>query len=107
MRTLPDYLRKGMKLILVGCNPGESSARAGHYYAGRSNHFWPVMYDSGVIPEPLEYAEDKRLVEFGIGLTDPGLIESGAGANGVGRFAGFCGGFFEGSADGFGGFGGA
>jgi len=70
MRTLPDYLRKGMKLILVGCNPGESSARAGHYYAGRGNHFWPIMFDSGVIPEPLEYAEDKRLVEFGIGLTD-------------------------------------
>jgi mismatch-specific thymine-DNA glycosylase len=70
MRTLPDYLRKGMKLILVGINPGERSARAGHYYAGRGNQFWPMLYDSGVIPEPLGYEDDRRLVEFGIGVTD-------------------------------------
>ena len=70
MRTLPDYLRRGMKLLVVGCNPGERSARVGHYYAGRGNHFWPLLYDSGVLPEPLEYRDDKRVIEFGIGLTD-------------------------------------
>lgn len=70
MRTLPDYLRKGMKMILVGANPGDRSARVGHYYAGRANQFWPILYDSGVIPEPLSYEDDRRLVEFGIGLTD-------------------------------------
>jgi mismatch-specific thymine-DNA glycosylase len=70
MRTLPDYLRKGMKMILVGCNPGDRSARVGHYYAGRGNQFWPMMYESGVIPEPLEYQDDRRVVEFGIGMTD-------------------------------------
>lgn len=70
MRTLPDYLRKGMKLVVVGFNPGENSARIGHYYAGRGNIFWPILYNSGVVPEPLEYTDDKRLIEFGIGLTD-------------------------------------
>jgi mismatch-specific thymine-DNA glycosylase len=70
MRTLPDYLRKSMKLILVGCNPGERSARVGHYYAGRGNQFWPLLYESGVVPELLSYNDDKRLVEFGVGLTD-------------------------------------
>jgi TDG/mug DNA glycosylase family protein len=70
MRTLPDYLRKGMKMILVGMNPGDRSARVGHYYAGRENPFWPMLYDSGVIPEPLGYQDDRRLVEFGIGMTD-------------------------------------
>jgi mismatch-specific thymine-DNA glycosylase len=70
MRTLPDYLRHGMKLILVGCNPGERSARVGHYYAGRNNQFWPLLYESGVIPELLSYQDDRRLIEFGIGLTD-------------------------------------
>lgn len=70
MRTLPDFLRRGMKLIIVGCNPGEQSVRVGHYYAGRENEFWPLLYESGVIPEPLEYRDDKRLIEFGIGLTD-------------------------------------
>src|ERR1700679_1923336 len=70
MRTLPDYLRKGMKMILIGANPGDRSARVGHYYAGRGNQFWPVMYESGVIPEPLGYEDDRRLLEFGIGMTD-------------------------------------
>jgi mismatch-specific thymine-DNA glycosylase len=70
MRTLPDYLRKGMKMILVGSNPGDRSARVGHYYAGRGNQFWPIMYESGVIPEPVGYEDDRRVVEFGIGLTD-------------------------------------
>jgi double-stranded uracil-DNA glycosylase len=70
MRTLPDYLRRGMKLVLVGCNPGERSARVGHYYAGRGNQFWPLMYEAGVIPEPIGYEDDRRIIEFGIGLTD-------------------------------------
>src|SRR5271154_2187664 len=70
MRTLPDYLRKGMKMILVGSNPGDRSARVGHYYAGRANQFWPILYESGVIPEPLSYEDDRRLIEFGIGMTD-------------------------------------
>lgn len=70
MRTLPDYLRKGMKLIMVGSNPGDRSARVGHYYAGRGNEFWPIMYESGVIPEPIGYEDDRRVVEFGIGMTD-------------------------------------
>jgi mismatch-specific thymine-DNA glycosylase len=70
MKTLPDYLRKGMKLVIVGCNPSESSVRAGHYYAGRGNLFWPTLYDTGVVPEPFDYPDDRRVIEFGIGLTD-------------------------------------
>jgi TDG/mug DNA glycosylase family protein len=70
MRTLPDHLRKGMKLVIVACNPTESSVRVGHYYAGRDNPFWPIMYESGLMPEPFDYHDDKRVIEFGIGLTD-------------------------------------
>jgi TDG/mug DNA glycosylase family protein len=56
--------------VIVGCNPSESSVRVGHYYSGRNNLFWPVLHKSGVIPEPLEYKDDRRIIEFGIGLTD-------------------------------------
>jgi TDG/mug DNA glycosylase family protein len=70
MRTLPDYLRHRMKLVVVGFNPGEHSARVGHYYAGPANQFWPLLYDSGILPERLEYRDDKRVIEFGVGLTD-------------------------------------
>jgi TDG/mug DNA glycosylase family protein len=70
MRTLPDHIRRGLKLLIVGFNPGENSARAGHYYAGRNNLFWPLLYEGGITPEQLEYSEDRRVLEFGIGLTD-------------------------------------
>ena len=70
MRTLPDYLRRGMKLILIGCNPADRAARVGHYYAGRDNPFWPLLYESGVIPEPIDHKNDKRLIEFGVCITD-------------------------------------
>jgi TDG/mug DNA glycosylase family protein len=59
-----------MKLVMVGCNPGDRSARVGHYYAGRNNAFWPLLYESGVLPEELSCNEDKRCIEFGMGLTD-------------------------------------
>jgi double-stranded uracil-DNA glycosylase len=70
MRTLPDHLRKGMKLVIVGCNPTDSSVRVGHYYAGRDNPFWEILFASSVVPEPFGYHDDKRVIEFGIGLTD-------------------------------------
>jgi mismatch-specific thymine-DNA glycosylase len=70
MRTLPDYLRNGLRVIFVGCNPGERSVRLGHYYAGRGNQFWPLLYGAGIIPEPIDYQDDRRLLEFGVGLTD-------------------------------------
>ncbi|MGE3539198.1 MAG: mismatch-specific DNA-glycosylase [Candidatus Tectimicrobiota bacterium] len=67
---LPDYLRPGLRLVFVGFNPSLRSAALGHYYAGRGNLFWPLLYESGLLPEPLSYAEDHRVLEFGIGLTD-------------------------------------
>ena len=59
-----------MRLVIVGCNPGDRSARVGHYYAGRGNEFWPLLYESGVLPELLDHRDDKRVIEFGVGLTD-------------------------------------
>ena len=70
MRSLPDYLQPGLDLVVVGFNPGERSAIVGHYYAGRGNLFWPLLYEAGLLPEALTYADDARILEFGIGLTD-------------------------------------
>ena len=67
---LPDYLRPGLRLVFVGFNPGERSARVGHYYAGRGNQFWNFLYESGLTPIRLTPEEDHRVLEFGIGLTD-------------------------------------
>lgn len=69
-RELPDYLRPGLSVVFVGFNPGERSARIGHYYAGRGNQFWPLLFESGLIPCRLGPEDDHRILEFGIGMTD-------------------------------------
>jgi mismatch-specific thymine-DNA glycosylase len=69
-RDLPDYLRAGLKVVFVGINPGERSARIGHYYAGRGNQFWPLLFESGLVPQPLNPEDDRRVLEYGIGMTD-------------------------------------
>ncbi|HET7215847.1 MAG TPA: mismatch-specific DNA-glycosylase [Terriglobia bacterium] len=67
---LPDYLRPGLRLVFVGFNPGERSARVGHYYAGRGNQFWNFLYESALTPVLLRPEDDHRILEFGFGLTD-------------------------------------
>lgn len=67
---LPDYLRPGLRVVFVGFNPGERSARIGHYYAGRGNQFWNFLFESGLVPVRLTPEDDHRLLGFGIGLTD-------------------------------------
>jgi TDG/mug DNA glycosylase family protein len=67
---LPDYLRPGLDLVFVGINPGLKSAERGHHYAGPGNHFWPLLYESGLVDEELVWADDARVLEWGIGLTN-------------------------------------
>jgi mismatch-specific thymine-DNA glycosylase len=69
-QDVPDYLRPGLKLVVVGINPGRRSGATGHHYAYPGNHFWPLLYLSGLLPEPLTYLEDHRAIEFDIGLTN-------------------------------------
>jgi len=54
----------------VGINPGIRSATVGHHFAGASNRFWKLLFDSGLIDEPLTYREDWRLPEWRLGLTN-------------------------------------
>jgi TDG/mug DNA glycosylase family protein len=67
---LPDYLRPGLDLVFVGINPGRHSAREGHHYAGPGNHFWPLLYESGLVPAQLTFKDDARVLDCGIGLTN-------------------------------------
>lgn len=68
--TLPDYLREGLDIVFVGLNPGLYSAQVGHYFAYKHNRFWLALSASGLVPEPVGPEDDKRLPEWGIGLTD-------------------------------------
>jgi len=68
--TLPDLPAPGRDLVFVGLNPGIYSAERGHYFARPSNMLWRCLNASGLVPEPLGPADDARLPDFGIGLTD-------------------------------------
>ena len=70
LQDVPDHLAPGLKLVIVGINPGVRSGATGHHYAYPGNHFWPLLYESGLLPERLTYETDYRALEFGIGLTN-------------------------------------
>ncbi|SRR5579884_188112 len=70
MPSLPDILEADLKIVFIGINPGTYSAQVGHYYARSTNLFWPMLYESGLIPLRLTPEDDWKLVRFGIGLTD-------------------------------------
>ena len=67
---LPDYLGPGLKVLLVGINPGLRSAKVGHHFAGLGNYFWKLLHDSGITPRRFSYEEDALLLDFGVGLTN-------------------------------------
>lgn len=69
-RTLPFIIAPGPRVLFVGINPGLRSAAVGHHFAGASNRFWKLLFDSGLVPEPLTWRDDGRLPEWGYGLTN-------------------------------------
>jgi len=70
LRALPDYLAPGLDIVFVGINPGERSARIGHYYGNPRNPFWRLLHEAGLTPRRLRPEEDHLLPAFGIGITD-------------------------------------
>jgi len=59
-----------VRVLFVGINPGIRSALTGHHFAGFSNRFWKLLYESRLVPEPLTCEHDDRLPEFGFGITN-------------------------------------
>ena len=70
LRGLPDYIEPGVRVLFVGINPGLRSAQTGHHFAGYGNRFWKLLYDSKLVSEQLTYADDARLLEWNLGLTN-------------------------------------
>jgi TDG/mug DNA glycosylase family protein len=77
-QTLPDLLRERLDVVFVGINPSLYSAAQGHYFARRTNRFWPAFTRSALsrkaraalslaalLPE-----HDRLLLEHGFGFTD-------------------------------------
>ena len=67
---LRDRIKPGVRILFVGINPGVRSALTGHHFAGFSNRFWKLLYDSRLVPEPISDQDDDRLPEWGYGITN-------------------------------------
>ncbi len=67
---LRDRIHPGVRVLFVGINPGVRSALTGHHFAGFSNRFWRLLYESGLVPEAIGFEDDDRLPEWGYGITN-------------------------------------
>jgi double-stranded uracil-DNA glycosylase len=76
--SLPDLLRDGLDLVFIGINPSLYSVQQGHYFARKTNRFWPC-FSASVLSEPIRRAlalerlephHDVLLPDHGIGFTD-------------------------------------
>nr|WP_272211848.1 mismatch-specific DNA-glycosylase [Marinicella sp. W31]MDC2877737.1 mismatch-specific DNA-glycosylase [Marinicella sp. W31] len=72
-----DLLAPGLDIVFCGTAKGTISARTGSFYANPSNRFYRVLHESGLTPERFTPSDFRRLLDYGIGLTDLNQIESG------------------------------
>ena len=68
--ALPDLLRPGLAAVFCGINPGQRSAAVGHHFANPRNDFWRLLHAAGLTPHLLAPAEQRRLLDYGFGLTN-------------------------------------
>jgi len=67
---LRDRVKPPVRVLFVGINPGLRSAAVGHHFAGYSNRFWKLLYESGLVPEAISSESDWRLPDWGYGITN-------------------------------------
>ena len=73
LKTLPDYLCSGLRIVSIGLNPSLPSVRAGYYFANPRNRFWRALHSSGLLTGTLEpgvAAMEILLSRYRIGFTD-------------------------------------
>jgi TDG/mug DNA glycosylase family protein len=73
LSDVPDVLAPGLRLVLVGINPGRASAAAAAHFANPRNDFWRLLHASGLTPRELAPSEQDELLAFGIGITNAAL----------------------------------
>lgn len=68
LRTLPDTVGPGMRVLVCGLNPSVVAADAGFGFAGATNRFWPAAVAAGLVTrerDPLH-----AVTTDGVGMTD-------------------------------------
>jgi mismatch-specific thymine-DNA glycosylase len=70
MPRLHDVLTPHPRVLFVGINPSLRSRQVGHHFAGPGNPFWRLLYAARIVPEELTYADDGKLAQYGLALTN-------------------------------------
>lgn len=68
LRSLPDTVGPGMRLLVCGLNPSLHSADLGVGFGRAGNRFWPAALAAGIVTNDRDPAH--ALTEHGIGMTD-------------------------------------
>jgi TDG/mug DNA glycosylase family protein len=75
-KTVDDLLGPGLKLLLVGINPGLWTAAVNAHFARPGNRFWPALWQAGIVDrlvdgsKGFDPADSAHLIERGIGITN-------------------------------------
>ncbi len=67
---LRDIITPNPRVLFVGINPSLRSEQVGHHFASPGNPFWRLLYEAKLVPIPLTCDDDRRLVEFGLAMTN-------------------------------------
>lgn len=74
-RTLPDLVGPGIRLLLVGINPGLQTVAVQAHFARRGNRFYPALYRAGIVDRLIDasagfdFDDRAHLLERGVGIT--------------------------------------
>ena len=70
MPRLPDIVAPGLRALFVGINPGLRPWALGHHFAGKGNPFWRLLHAARLIDAPIDFHDERRLLEWGFGITN-------------------------------------
>ena len=65
-----DVVTARPRVLFVGINPGATSGRVGHHFAGPSNPFWQLLHEAGFTRELLVAERDHELARMGYALVN-------------------------------------
>jgi len=68
--TVPDLVAPGLRVLLVGINPGLWSGWARLHFARPGNRLWRTLHEAGFTDRVLDPSETDDLLAAGIGVTN-------------------------------------
>ena len=67
---MPDLIAPELRVLFCGINPGLYSGATRHRFARPGNRFWPALWAAGFTPELVRPWEERRLLDYGLGVTN-------------------------------------